>query len=247
MNKKSKYFEDAINYSNENFMNYDGDWESADDWEGADDLEGIQEDLGADGDYDDDEYYEEAQGRRPANSQSQPYIVKIENTTTAAVSNVIILDAAVRQTNFTVAGVSITYGLSGITYAQFLSSIASGQTFQVGQLRLIGSSTTSTNAETVVLTTTTVTTKSINGNQIIRPFVPQKDSFQQINTQTDIFYQFMCDALTQIKFDSIPGSTTLTVYIYPAAKVNPFQQVKGRRGVSEYRNPRTNFSLGMRR
>lgn len=233
-NYPSKYFQDAYESANNEFLGF-----------GGEDLPFGAEDLPMDGDFymDDDNFNAEGPKSAPT---SQPYVIVIENTTTAAVSNVTILDAAQRQNNFAVSGISLTYGLTNITYQQFLSSIAAGRSFKVGLTRLVGSSTSTSNAESQVLTTTTVTTKDINGNEITKPLIPQKDSYQQINNQTDLWYPYMVDELTRIVFDSILGSTMLKVYLYPAAKINKFDQLKQRGSTSRYGNPKLDKILTAR-
>ena len=229
--KKSQYFADALNHVNNEFLGADG-WEAGDGW-GADGYEEMQGGLNAEG------------GRPAANSQSLPFVIILENTTTATVSDVEILNSAENFNNYAVSGISITYGLSGITYNTFLGRINSGQTFEVGQLRLIASSSTSGRAELQVLQTVKVTTKTIDGRDSSMQLRPQKDSFQYIATQVDSYVPFMVDSLTAITFASILGSTTVQVYLYPMASTNPFGALKGK-GASQYSNPNTNFSLKKR-
>lgn len=240
--KDSKYFKQAHEISNEEFLGFDAyedeqeSWENVDgdDWEGAnafgDQLpaSGADRGLGV-----------------SSKGESQPYIIQVKNTTTADITDVVILDAAAKQSasspNYgNTAGISITYELPNITYTQFLASIASGQTFESGQLRLVASASSSSVAEAQVLTTVTVSTSDLNGNLISRPFIPQKDSYQQIPTQIDLYYRFMANALTSISFATISAGITLKVYIYPYAKVNQFRQVKGGSGAVKYRNPKVN-------
>jgi hypothetical protein len=231
--KPSRYFNQAREDANENFMNF-----------GSEDMPFDADELPADGwdDFGADGLYAEGAAPAPQAAPSQPYIISVQNTTTATVSNVVILDAAQRQNNYVISGVSITYGLANITYGQFLSALLS-RTFSVGQLRMVGSASSTSNAEAQVLTTVTVTTKDINGNQIDKPFIPQKDSYQQIATQTDIYYNFLVDELTKITFAEIYGSTTLKVYLYPSGRTNKFKQLKQNSGVSNYANPRVNPML----
>ena len=67
--------------------------------------------------------------------------------------------------------------------------IFSGKIFQCGQLRLIGSNATSSVAEQQVLTSIAINTKDPNGNTVGMSFIPDFDSYQFRNTQTDIRYK----------------------------------------------------------
>lgn len=259
MKRSSEYFKEANNHVNEEFLgfdDYDDDFENADDsWENANDDDWNSANAFGDALPMDDEY-ENARGRSRGmgvsqKGESQPYIIQIQNTTTADISNVVILNAAIQQSaaapNYgNTAGISITYGLSNVTYTQFVASISSGRVFENGQLRLVASHSSAATAESQVLTTTTIETKDLNGNAITRPFIPQKDSYQQINTQVDIFYRFMVDALTSITFATLSANVTLKVYLYPFARVNQFKQVAGKGGAVRYRNPGTDRILAKR-
>jgi hypothetical protein len=236
--KKSKYFQEAREMVNEEFLGSDGWDESFDDEDFGVDAFG-DEMIDAEGEDD----FAMAAGELKKPTSSQPYIVEIENTTTSNVTNATILDAALKQTSYAVSGLSITYGISTITYAQFLASIAAGKVFEVGLMRLVASHSSDSTAESQVLTTVTITTTDINGNSMSRPFIPQFDSYQYRNKQVDISYRFLVDALTKIQFATIYGSATLKVYLYPASKVNQFKQLRGKRATSQYGSPKVNRAL----
>jgi hypothetical protein len=234
--KDSRYFKQAISHLQDgNYRSADGDWNAADgDWN-ADGFEGAQSGLMADG------------GGAPvptpkANSQSLPYIVVLENTTTDTVSDVSIFNSAVTYGDFAVSGISITWGYSGVTYNTVLGRINSGQVFEVGQMRLIASSTVSGRDSLQVLQTVKLFTNTIDGKATSLQLNLQKDSFQYISNQVDSFYPFMIDSMTGLTF-TILGSTTLQVYLYPKAATNPFNTLKGEAAPNTYANPHTNFSL----
>jgi len=206
------------------------------------------------GDDQDDIQYNNFQGQEMLNASgqgvmgykhdSQPYIIKIQNTTTADVDNVKILDASaeIGAGGFTnPAGISITYGLPNITYAQFLANINNGLVINAGQSRLSATHPSSTAIiELQPQTVWTVETKNINANAVQKTFVPQYDSYQQIRGQIDIYYNYIIDALTSITFATIYAQATLTFYIYPAVRNNQMKQMAKGVDTTQYKNPKIN-------
>lgn len=232
--KKSKYFADASEMINQNYLNSDG-WDEfgganqGEEWDGA-----FGDELNADA----------APNKTPMTSgKSQPYTIIVQNTTTDNVSNVVVLDAAARFANYAVSGVSFSYEPSTITYGQFLASIMSGRPFQCGQLRFIASNASSSVVSQQVLTSVDIQTKDPNGNLIQMSFIPEYDSYQYLQNQTDIFYKFNVDSLTKLTISTLYASTTLKIRLYPAVKINPFQQLKGGSGAVRSSSPNTNKAL----
>lgn len=210
-----KYFNRKIDEANQNFMGADG-WESADAWQSASgrrmSFEG-QEVLNATGN---------------TSNESQPYIITVANTTTVTVSNVEILYATTRQSSPTTSGVTYTYNSGSLTYQGFLQSIAAGETFGVGALKLIYSnSSSSSTAIANVSSPITITTYSLSGNSAVRPLTPVLDDYQQVQNQVTIRQQFMVTGLVSMVLGSLFGSTTVQIFIYPLTKVNRFSEISG--------------------
>jgi hypothetical protein len=214
-NDKMSYFKRQIDQSNQNFMGADG-WESANAWNSASgrhqSFDG-QELLNATGN---------------TTNESQPYIITVVNTTTVAVSNVEILYAIPRQSAPTTAGVTYTYNSGGLTYQSFLQSIAAGETFGVGALKLIYSNASSSSTAIAnVSSPITITTYSLAGNQAVRPLTPVLDDYQQVQNQVTIRQQFMVTGLVSMILGTLYGSTTVQIFIYPLTKVNRFSEIQG--------------------
>ena len=116
------YFDEAEFYANENYSNASG-WSSFDQYDYF------------------DEYNYAGGGAQHSNTNpaaSLPYIVNIQNTTTADVTGVSILGANVNinATNFgNAAAIVITMDNGSVTYVQFLQSIIS-EPFRVGLMYL---------------------------------------------------------------------------------------------------------------
>jgi hypothetical protein len=230
----SRYFENAKDMMNDRFHSADG-WEEADAWENA-----FGDELPADA-------IQTAAAADPmsAKGQSQPYIVTLTCGTTN-VSDVEVLDAGLRQFSSVVTGVTFSYDISGITYQQFLASIASGKAFEVGQIRLSASNSSSSVAIMQVQESVTISEKDINGNSFAKPLIPSLDAYQYTQTIIDLYHRFLVDSMTSLKIKVLYANTTLKVYLYPSSKVNQFKQLKGNggaSGVSKYNDPKTNRVL----
>ena len=154
------YFIEAQEEVNDEFFNYDGDDYMDDDFDFVDD-----DDFGFDGD--DDDSFDMAAGRGSAPT-SQPYIVNVENTVTnAAQAGVTILGSYNALANISstagasprfgnAVGVSISMGITGITYAEFLYQ-AMNKPFVVGLTYYQASG---TNATSQILETLTLIVSS---------------------------------------------------------------------------------------
>jgi hypothetical protein len=232
MNKNSRYFAEAAEEIQQNYLNAEG-WENVDDDEFAEDASNASGDA------------LEAEGTKPMTSgKSQPYTIVLANTTTTDVSSVVILNAgAAVYDGYATAGITYSYEPSTVTYQQFLASILAGKVFSCNQLRLIASNTTESIATQQVLTSMVIETKDPNGNLIQMPFVPDLDNYQFLKTQSDISYVFNVDAMTKITIATLYASTTLKIRIFPGTKINQFAQLRGTQGVSKYTNPKTNRAL----
>jgi hypothetical protein len=227
---KKKYFDQQIEDANMRFLGADG-WDNADgDWDNADgDEESFdgQDMLSATGN---------------TTNESQPYIINVTNTTTNAVTDVEILSANIRQSSFAASGLSHSYGIPGVSYQLFLASIASGEMFNVGLTRLIATHPTSSSiASAQIAELVTLETLSINGNTAKKTFTPLLDSYQQIDNQVDLKWDYMVTGLVSFKIASLAGLTTIKVIMFPKSKINNFSAIEGKKNkVSTYSNPKVN-------
>lgn len=219
-----KYFSEAQDDANENFFNADG---FADDYDFAD------EDYDFDGDYDDD--FDMAVGGASAPT-SQPYIVSIKNTNTTTAFPVTILGAygtlAFTSPNFqNSAAISITMGIAGVTYNEFLYQ-SMNKPFICGQTYYQSSTANQ------VLETITLVQKDVNGNESQKTLVPTIDPYQQQSTIVVIKFSYKIDGFTSLIISSVLASATVKVYLYPAETVSTARTLTGRRAVRNYGNPR---------
>ena len=218
-----KYFSEAQDEANENFFNADG---FADDYDFAD------EDYSFDGGYDDGFDMATGQGSAPT---SQPYIISVKNTNTTTAFPVTILGANVTlastSPNFqNSAAISITMGISGVTYDQFLRQSQS-KPFAVGQTYYQSSTANQ------VLETLSLIASDSSGNTSQKTLVPTIDPYQQQSTIIVIKYNFIIDGNTSIVIASVLASAVVKIYLYPAETVSTARTLTGRRAVRNYGNP----------
>ena len=254
------YFSNERAAANEMFLGADGfgaDGFGADadaDGFGADaDADGFGADADADGFGADAEFSGQelnAIGRRRKNQHaqrkpdSQPYIIVV-TCGTNNLQNVEILNASATQYNNNAqVGVTLTSGIPSISYQQLLGAIAGPHAFEVGQLRLVATNTVASTAQIQVLEVVTISSKELDGNQAVRPFIPVLDSYQYSQTQTDIWYNFYVNGLTSITIANLYANTVLKVMLYPSRKLNTFKALKTNQGGAiQLGNPNTNRAL----
>lgn len=218
-----KYFSEAQDEANENFFNADG---FADDYDFAD------EDYSFDGGEDDG--FDMATGRASAPT-SQPYIISIVNTNTATAFPVTILGAnntlAYTAPNWqNSAAISISMGISGISYSQYLYQ-SQQKSFSVGQTYYQSSTANQ------VLETLSLVSSDSSGNTSQKTLVPVIDPYQQQSTIVILKYSFIIDGNTSLVISSVLASTTVKIYLYPAETVSTARTLAGRRAVRNYGNP----------
>lgn len=219
------YFAQAQDEANENFFNYDG---YDDDFDFVDD-----EFDNFDGD--DDDAFDMASGGRMKAPTSQPYIVTITNTNTTTAFPCTILGAystlAFTSPNYqNSAAISITMGIAGITYGEFLYQ-SMNKPFVVG-LTYLQSSTSNQ-----VLETLTLIQKDVNGNESQKTLVPTIDPYQQQSTIIAVKFTYKIDGFTSVVVSQILASTTAKLYFYPAETSSIARTLTGQRAVSGYGNP----------
>lgn len=229
MSNLRDYFAQAQDDANDDFFNYDGfeddDFDFVDDE--MDDFDSF--------DGDDDDAFDMATGGGGQAPTSQPYIVVIKNTSTAVAHPVTILGSyntlgqnAPNWQNSV--AISITMGISGITYQEFLYQ-SMNKPFVVG-LTYYQSSTANQ-----VLETLTLIQKDVNGNESQKTLVPTIDPYQQQSTIIAIKFSYKIDGFTSVVVSSLLGGATAKLYFYPAETSSIARTLTGRRAVSGYGNP----------
>ena len=231
------YFMDAQDEANDNFYNYDGD-DGYDDGDDGDDYEFVDdEDYSFDGD--DDDSFDMATGGRTSPT-SQPYIVNVYNSLTTNINGVTILGAYAGLSGATLSprwgnavGISITMGITGVSYAEFLYQ-SMNKPFVVG---LTYYQANGTSASSQILETLTLIQKDVNGNVSQKTLVPTIDPYQQQSGVVAIKFSYKIDGFTSIVIASVITATTAKLYFYPAETSSVARTLTGRKVVSGYGNP----------
>tara|TARA_R110000744_G_scaffold379862_2_gene498979 strand:+ start:1702 stop:2394 length:693 start_codon:yes stop_codon:yes gene_type:complete len=204
--KMSKYFSDARETANESFNSMDG-----------------SEFLNANG----------GSSAGLGGATSQPYILNIANSTSSAVTNVVVGGAYtnLNATNFgNVAAITITMGIANLTYTEFLYQ-SMNKPFVVGLMYL-----SSANASQV-LETLTIKQKDINGNESSKVIVPTLDPYQQQGDKIAISFNWKFDGFTSVTIASLLASATLKAYLYPAENVSTGRALTGGSVVKGFASP----------
>lgn len=203
------YFEQAENFANENFSNYDG-------WSNFNDAYNY-----ADG------------GSEGTALSSLPFVINISNSTTADVSSVTFLNANLAGNASAPAfgnAAAITITMDGtVTYAEFLQDIKSSP-FKVGQVYL-----QSANANQP-FKTLTIVNREANGRKVELPINPRLDPMQNQAGVSIVRTEFTVDAFTSIT-TTILGSATLTVSLYPKEQINVARSLSGQTVAKAYSKP----------
>ncbi|MDD4970694.1 MAG: hypothetical protein PHT07_14805 [Paludibacter sp.] len=149
------------------------------------------------------------------NEAEQPYIISIK-TGPEDVEKVEVLKAVSRQFDPTIAGVTFTYPISGISYREFLAHIAAGTGIHIQKIRLSASNQDSKIAITQILETIYLTQWDLNGNSEEKTVIPMLDAYQYSQTLVDIFKSFDIDGLTSFIISKLYADTSLKIYLYPS-------------------------------
>jgi hypothetical protein len=151
---------------------------------------------------------------------SQPYIVNVTNTSGGAISNFNILGSYqfINNTGFTngsltIGTVTVSSGIPDITYQEMLYQFMNNP-YSVG-LTYLQSATTNQ-----VLQTLSVNTRDANGNLAQKTLVPTIDPYQQQTNIVAMKYAYRIDGFTKIIIAQLLGSSTLSLYFYPADNIN---------------------------
>ena len=222
MNNLRDYFSDARDEANDNFFSYSGGFDN--NVEFADEFSN----------FGGDDPFANASGGVSAPT-SQPYIVVVKNTNTTTSTPATILGAyTTLQTtgpNYqNSASISISMGISGITYPEFLYQ-SMNKPFVTGLTYYQSSS------QAQVLETLSLIQKDVNGNESQMTLVPTVDPYQNQNTIVAIRFTYQIDGFTAVVISSVLAGTTVKVYFYPAETSSIANPLTGRRAVDVYGNP----------
>jgi hypothetical protein len=207
--------------------------------------------IGVDGFVDDDMYFAAgdnffgADGTEaapaaaaPAVMRSQPYILTVSNASNAAVTvdvfgaYIYLNNAGFSGGSLTVSNVTITSGLSNVTYYNLLNQ-SSVSPFTIGSTLI--SSVNGTTSQ--VLAPLTLSTLDANGNQATKILTPVIDPYQQQSGVIELKQPFRIDGFTKLTF-SIFASTSIQFQFYPSDTINIARGLGGNAVSKQYGSPK---------
>lgn len=196
--KLERYFNEAEAEANESYHNAYGDGGAWEDFAG--------EDWMAEG--------QQGSGMAMGMPKSQPYIIVVTNTTTTNQSDIVLLDAySTYYGGFAVSGASISYGISGVTYQEFLAQTMT-KPFVVGLTYIQSSNTNQIDTPYVV------EYGDASGNKNTRTITPAIDPYQQQTTRLVDRINYKVDGFTKLTISTLYASATVTIRLYPAETVD---------------------------
>lgn len=226
--KNQDFFSNEFENVNENFLSFDNDM-YADDWSNADDSD-------ADGDYEiaGDVY---ANAGVASKKTSTPYIVILTNTNSvSAVANVVFLGASNAMIqgsagNYGVtAGITPTYGIANISYAEFLSSLLTTPT-------KIGTTMIEASSQAQVMQTIQINVKNVRGSFSGETFTPQINPNQYQSTILEMPNQFILNQWTTLTISSVEKSGWVKFSMYPLVEASTIGGLTGKKSHS-FANPK---------
>lgn len=239
MSYAKQYLQNARNFANETYLNADGFFEDDSAYFTAND-----DFYSADG------MPMAAPAPMASVPTSQPYIVNV-TLQGAAVANFEFLNAYTYnllgntvgsayawQTNgdlvYTVGvgnDVTISSGISGVTYQQMLNQFAASP-FSVGLTYISG-------AAAQIVQALNLTTKDANGNSATKAIIVTIDPYQNQNGVVALKQLYRIDGYTGITIANLLlASGTTTFQFYPADNINIARGLSGRPASKQFGNPK---------
>ena len=204
--------------------------------------------IGVDGFVDDDMYFAGGENYFGADAapeavaapvmRSQPYIVTVSNASNAAVTvdlfgaYIYLNNAGFSGGSLTVSNVTISSGLSNVTYYNLLNQ-SSVSPFTIGSTLI--SSVAGTTSQ--VLAPLTLSTLDANGNQATKILTPTIDPYQQQSGVIELKQPFRIDGFTKLTF-SLYAATTVQFQFYPSDTINIARGLGGNPVSKQYGSPK---------
>jgi hypothetical protein len=158
-------------------------------------------------------------------NEANPFVVTLTNTTSSDVSSVTFLDAAnaiaLAGSNYGLnAAITVSYGVSNVTYSQFLYSILTGAVV-IGRTLLV--SATSLQLDESL----TISVQNVRGEGRFQTIKPYKTTMQQQTDRVDIAQQFTLNGFTKITLKII-ANASVTFNFYPVAVSSTVSRLTGK-------------------
>lgn len=219
-----QYMQNARNFANESYLNADGFIDNDMQFTGGDDF------FNADG---------APMAQTASTPTSQPYIITVSNASASAVSNFDVLGAYqyLQNTGFangslTISGVTISSGISNVTYQQFLYQTMNSP-FSVGltYVQALGSVTGQ------ITQPMTLNTQDANGNQALKAIIVTIDPYQQQTGVVAVKQLYRIDGYTKLTISNVLASSVFQIQFYPSDNINLARGLAGRPASRQFGNP----------
>ena len=222
-----QYMQNARNFANETYLNADGFLDDDTSYfTGGDDF------FNADG-------MPMASAPAAAVPTSQPYIITISNASASSVSNFDVLgayqylqNAGFSNGSLTISGVTISSGISNVTYQQFLYQ-SMNSPFSVGLTYVQSLS----GSQAQITQPMTLNTQDANGNQALKTIVVTIDPYQQQTGVVAVKQLYRIDGYTKITISTVLASVVFQLQFYPADNINLARGLAGRPASRQFGNP----------
>ncbi len=222
-----QYMNNARNFANENYLNADGFIDDDTSY-----FTGSEDFFNADG-----LPMPQAQASVPT---SQPYIVTVSNASASSVSNFDVLGAyqylqntGFSNGNLTISGVTISSGISNVTYQQFLYQ-SMNSPFSVGLTYVQSIS----GSQSQITQPMTLNTQDANGNQALKTLVITIDPYQQQTGVVAVKQLYRIDGYTKLTIATVLPSVVFQIQFYPADNINLARGLSGRAASRQFGNPK---------
>jgi hypothetical protein len=225
-----QYMQNARNFANENYLNADGFIDDDTSY-----FTASEDFFNADG-------MPMASAPMASVPTSQPYIITVSNASASTVSNFDVLGAyqylqtslgTFTNGSLTISGVTISSGISNVTYQQFLYQ-SMNSPFSVGMTyvqSIAGSSAQITQPMTL-------NTQDANGNQALKTIVVTIDPYQQQTGVVAVKQLYRIDGYTKLTISSVLPSVVFQIQFYPADNINIARGLSGRPASRQFGNPK---------
>lgn len=174
--------------------------------------------------------------------KSQPYIITVQNTTTADILNVVIGQSYIQlYSTDTVGfgnttGIVITSGIPGTTYRQWLTTLQlNPYTVGLTIVRGLGDSDSEANAQAAEIVT--LAENLADGNNAGRPVILELDPYQNQNNIVANHTSYKMDAYLTITIARIIGGASMQFKFYPQSNVSQTRGLAGSAPVRQFLPP----------
>jgi hypothetical protein len=227
-----QYMENARNFANENYLNADGFVDDDTNY-----FSGDEYFSGNESEFFNASGMERMMGKSAPTSQ--PYIITVSNASASAVSNFDVLGAYqylgnVNSTtgNVTISGITISSGISNVTYGQFLYQTMNSP-FSVGLTYI-----QSINVSAQITQPITLNTQDANGNQALKAIIVTIDPYQQQSGVVAVKQVYRIDGYTKLTFSQVLASAVFQVQFYPSDNINLARGLAGQPASKVFQSPK---------